>query len=46
MPKAIKDEIIEHREGQSLFTKRRIIFASILFATAVGIGAWFVMGRS
>lgn len=33
----MKDEILEHREGQRIFTKRRVLFGVTLIVVAAAI---------
>jgi hypothetical protein len=41
----IKDEMLEHREGQKLFTTQRIIFAVALGAVLAGVAIWLAVGK-
>jgi hypothetical protein len=40
----IKDELVEHNEGQKLFTKRRVMFAIALGGLIAGVIAWAILG--
>lgn len=41
---SVKDEIVEHHEGQKLFTKRRVMFAIALGSIFAGVIAWAILG--
>lgn len=45
MRKFVRDEFVEHHEGQAIFTARRVIFASVLAVVGVGLGLWYFLGR-
>lgn len=40
MTKRVKDEFVEHHEGQAIFTTRRVIFGAVLFCGLMAIGFW------
>lgn len=41
--KTIKDEILQHREGQRIFTRGRVLFAVTLAVVAASIITWRVV---
>lgn len=43
--KQVRDEFVEHHEGQALFTARRVVFGSVLLAACFALGAWIVLSR-
>lgn len=43
--KTVRDEFVEHHEGQALFTARRVVFGSVLLAACFALGAWIVLTR-
>ena len=43
--KVIRDEIEEHREGQRIFTKARVIFGCSVLAAIVAVGLWAILSN-
>jgi hypothetical protein len=46
MTKQIRDEFLQHHEGQAIFTVRRVIFGLTLFAVAFAITTWVLVKES
>ena len=41
--KQIKDEFVQHHEGQAIFTARRVIFGTLLLGAALCVGVWIIL---